>query len=81
MGISKSKLQNPPGTIFMETLVYMFPLCPKLLTFMTNFFYLNFSISTIMSSRKYSSGSEKRKKSKQSDAFIQTQRGALDINI
>ena len=48
---------------------------------MTNFFISNFSISTIMSSRKYPSGSEKRKKSKQSDAFIQTQRGALDINI
>ena len=56
----------------------MFPLRPKLLTFMTNFFYLNFSISTIMSSRKYPSGSEKRKKRKQADVFIETQRGDLD---
>ena len=31
-----------------------------------------------MSSRKYPSGSEKRKKRKQVDAFIGTQRGALD---
>jgi hypothetical protein len=31
-----------------------------------------------MSSRKYPSGSEKRKKRKQSNAFIETQRGALD---
>jgi hypothetical protein len=31
-----------------------------------------------MSTRKYPPGSEKRKKRKQSNAFIETQRGALD---
>ena len=31
-----------------------------------------------MSSRKYPSGSEKRKKRKQADVFIETQRGDLD---
>ena len=31
-----------------------------------------------MSSKKYPSGSEKRKKRNQSDAFIEKQRGALD---
>lgn len=31
-----------------------------------------------MSSRKYPSGSEKRKRKKQSDDFIETQRGAMN---
>lgn len=35
-------------------------------------------ICDIMSSRKYPSGSEKRKRKKQSDDFIETQRGAMN---
>lgn len=34
--------------------------------------------TAVMSSRKYPSGSEKRKKKKRVDKFIETQRGALD---